>query len=172
MKKQLSAALYSGIIIVGSMSSPAWAGCMAAKGKVANNALQGNATLGVVALELGDRKLKCAVSGIPQLVTPGGPNYRHTIVCDDQAAAGQPQSQITFDTFFVSDPVPTGYCEPGNPFGPVSFTFVERSIPDPATARGMFVNAVRESSALDITGAYNCNGGISMKFQGQICFPD
>ena len=172
MQKRLATVLGSGIIVMGSLANPAWAGCVTAKGKIANNALAGSATLGVAALELGAQKLKCAIAGAPQLVTPDGPNYRHTLVCDDQVGTGQPQSQITFDTFFVSQPVTTGQCQQNNPFGPVSFAFQERSIPDSATARGVFVGAVRETSQINITGDFNCNGGINMKFQGQICFAD
>jgi len=171
MSKKLSALVSSGIMIVG-FANPAWAGCVTAKGKIANNAQAGNSTLGVAALELGAVKIKCAVSGVPQLPSPTGPNYQHTLVCDDHVGTGLPQSQISLNTYFVSPPVATGYCSEGNPFGPVSFTFEERSIPIQGSGRGLFSNASPVTSAITITGDFNCNGGINMKFQGQICFPD
>jgi len=172
MKKKVSAAMGFGIIM-SSLASPVWADeCLIAKGKIANNAQAGGVTLGVAALNLGGQKLKCAVSGDPQGEAPGAPNYRHTLVCDDKVGTGEPQSQITFNTYFVSPPAPTGECPAGNPFGPFSFTFEELSIPDPATARGTFAGADPASSSITITGDYNCNGGINMKFAGTMCFTD
>ena len=171
MNKKISAILGSGLLIISSFTAPAWAEeCLKAKGKIANNVQDGGATLGVAAVKLGNKKLNCAVSGEPQGQIPNGPNFRHTLVCDDNAANGEPQSQITLNTFFVADPVPTGQCEEGNPFGPVPFSFVELSIPDPATARGNFVGVDPALSSITITGDYNCKGGINMKFDGLLCF--
>ena len=170
MNKKISAVLGSGIIIISSLASPVWAECVEVKGKIANNAQAGGATLGVAALNMGGEKFKCAVSGDPQPMIPGGPNFRHTLVCDDKVGADEPQSQITLNTFFVSELAVSGYCPPENPFGPVSFSFEELSIPDPVTVRGEFVGVDPETSSITITGDYNCNGGITMKFNGQLCF--
>ena len=175
MNKKVSAVLSSGIIIMSSLASPAWADeCLKAKGNIANNAQAGGVTLGVATLKLGDENFKCAVSGDPQLSDPNAfppqPNYRHTLVCDDKVGAGEPQSQITFNTFFASEPVNTSDCDMYNPFGPHSFTFEELSIPDPATARGAFVGVDPSMSSITITGDYNCSGGINMKFKGEMCF--
>ncbi|RLA43036.1 MAG: hypothetical protein DRR06_13050 [Gammaproteobacteria bacterium] len=181
MNKKISAVLGTGIIIISSLASSVWAECngveVSVKGKIANNAQAEGATLGVAALNMGGEKFKCAVSGDPQPLMPEGPNFRHTLVCDDKVGADEPQSQITLNTFFVSPLVVTGYCpdiEEGvpNPFGPDSFTFEELSIPDPATARGVFVGADPSDSSITITGDYNCNGGINMKFNGVMCFTD
>ena len=169
MNKKLSAVLSSGLIMFGSLASNGWAACVIAKGKIENNATSGSTTLGVAALALGNMKLKCAISGVAQL--PGGPNFLHTIVCDDDVAVGQPQSQITLATTFLAQPVPTGACAANNPFGPVSFTFREGSVPIPNTGRGVFAGA-NTLGQIIITGNYNCNGGINMKFEGQVCYPD
>ena len=171
MKKKVSAALGFGIIM-SSLASPVQADeCLNAKGKIANNAQPGLNTLGVAALNMGGQKMKCAVSGDFQSNTPGVVNYRHTLVCDDKVGDGEAQSQVTFDTSFLSPQVPTGACPEGNPFGPFSFTFEEISIPDPDTARGSFVGVnAEESSFIIITGDYNCDGGINMKFNGMMCF--
>jgi hypothetical protein len=171
MNKKVTAVLGSGIIIISSFANLAWAEeCVVAKGKIANNVQSGGATLGVAALNMDGKKFKCAVSGEPQAQAPGAPNFRHTLVCDDKVGAGEPQSQITLNTFFVSPLAPTGACDDGNPFGPASFTFEERSIPDPATARGAFVGVDPTMSSITITGDYNCNGGINMIFEGLMCF--
>jgi hypothetical protein len=172
MNKRVSAVLGSGIIIMSGLASPAWADkCLDVKGRIANNAQAGGTTLGVAALIMGNQKFKCAVSGIPQAEVPEGPNFRHTLVCDDKVDAGAPQSQITLNTFFADQPEVAGICPEGedNPFGPVSFTFEERSHPDTATARGVFVGA-DPSKYITITGDYNCSGGINMKFEGMMCF--
>lgn len=171
MSKKISAALGSGVIIMCSFANPLWAGtCMSANGKIANNAQSGGATLGVAALSLDNKKYKCAISGVPQNPVPEGPNFRHTIVCDDKVGDGNPQSQITLNTFFTSPLVPTGACNEGNPFGPASFTFEEHSVPDPVTARGLFTGIDPSASSITITGDYNCAGGINMKFEGLMCF--
>lgn len=179
MNKKVSAVLGSGIIIMSSLANTAWASeCLNARGRIVNNAQAGGATLGVATLRLGEQRFKCAVSGDPQLSDPEAfppqPNYRHTLVCNDKVEDGEPQSQITFDTFFVSLPEPTGACPGGesNPFGPISFTFEELSIPDPTTARGTFVGVDRATSYINITGDYNCMGGIKMRFRGVMCFTE
>lgn len=171
MNRKVTAVLGSGLIAISSLANTAWAEeCLVAKGKIANNVQDGGATLGVAALNLDGTKYKCAVYGDPQAQAPGAPNFRHTLVCDDKVGAGEPQSQITFNTFFVSPPTPTGACPEENPFGPASFTFEELSIPDPVTARGAFVGVDSSMSSITITGDYNCNGGINMKFDGLMCF--
>ncbi len=148
------------------------AACFNTHGKITNNAQADSSSLGVAALKIGSDKFECAVSGIPQAMVPEGPNFRHTLVCDDHVSAEEPQSQITLNSFFTAPPSPTGTCPAGNPFGPVSFSFEELSIPDPATARGLFVGIDPARSAVKISGNYNCNGGITMKLKGAICFPD
>ena len=167
MKKKVSALLGFGIIITYSLANTAWAECANVKGKIANNAQTNGTTLGVASLKLDNQPFKCAVSGVPQPYSPDGPNFRHTLVCDDKVGDGEAQSQITFNTFFTSEPVPTGIICPG---GTPSFTFEELSIPDPTTARGAFTGADPSMSSITITGDFNCNGGINMTFNGMMCF--
>ena len=143
--------------------------CFAAKGKIANNAQPDGSTLGVAALNLGDHKLKCAVKGDPQAF--GGPDFKHTLVCNNSASNEDAQAQVTFDTIFLDTPVITGSCPKGSPGGPVSFSFIEKSIPVPSTARGAFVGITNEHGII-IKGNFNCMGGITMKFKGKICISD
>lgn len=171
MFNKLSVALCTGLILAGFMGH-ASAECLPASGKITNNAQQGGNTQGVVALNLDRQKLKCALIGVAQPETDNGPNFLHTLVCDDKALPDEAQSQLTLKTWFASAPVITGYCEGENPFGPVSFSFEEISIPDPITARGDFIGVTDNDSLISITGDYNCEGGITMKFDGQLCFSE
>ena len=171
MKKQVYTSVSSALILVSALANTASAGCVDVKGKIENNALAGNLTLGVAAMEFGAVKMKCAVYGVPQLPTPLGPSYQHTLVCDDDLGASAAHSQITVNTSFAAPPAVTGYCQPDNPYGQVSFDFREHSVPIPGTGRGKFANVIVDGSAIDITGSANCNGGINMKFQGRICTP-
>jgi len=183
MFKKISTVLGAGIIIMTGLISQASAGdyCLPAEGKITNNAQLGGNTMGVVALKLHGKKLKCALIGVAQPVIPGGPNYLHTLVCDNKASFDEAQSQVTLKTWFVSEPEMTGGCVEGNPSGPASFSFEETSIPDPSTARGEFIGIdgvdypsqiTGTDSYITITGDYNCAGGITMKFDGQLCFSE
>lgn len=170
---KLSVAVGASVIVMTGLVSQVSAECLDAKGKITNNA-QPDGTLGVVALKLDDKKLKCGIVGITQPTIPLGPNFKHTIVCDNKAAPREAQDQITFDTYFLTDPRDptywTGFCDEGNPFGPVPFSFKERSIPVLGTGRGAFEDVT--GGELIIEGDYNCDGGIVMKFRGEICLSD
>lgn len=186
MLKKISIVLGTGIIIMTGLISQASAGCMSAKGKITNNIQPDGNTMGVVALNLGGKKLKCALIGDLQDQPKFGiiedepkPNYLHTLVCDNKALLNDAQSQVTLKTWFVSEAEVTGICDEGNPSGPYSFSFEEISIPDPSTARGEFIGIdgvdypseiTGTYSYITITGDYNCAGGITMKFDGQLCF--
>ena len=172
MLGKLSVAVGAGLIVMNGFVSLASAECLTAKGRITNNAQLDGSTLGVVALNLDGNKLKCAIAGIRQ--PDGGPNFKHTIVCDNKAPTDAAQAQITFDTYFLTNPEDPSYhtkfCGLDNPYGLVSFSFEEISYADPLTARGAFEGAT--GGALFIEGEYNCDGGIVMKFEGDICFPD
>lgn len=146
------------------LSGAASAECLPAKGKITNNGQMDGSTLGVVALGLGANKYKCGIHGVPQN-TPY-PSFYHTVVCDDKAGAGQAQAQITFNTVVVSQSDVVA-CEPGSPGGPYSFSFDEVSTPIPATGRGAFSGVT--AGSISIQGHYNCQGGITMGFAGQLC---
>lgn len=169
MLGKLSVAVGAGVFIMTGLVSQASADCEIAKGKITNNAQLDGSTLGVVALKLGTDKHKCAIVGAPQFATP--PDFRHTVVCDNKAAHDEAQAQVTFNTSFLSAPTITGFCDEGSPGGPVSFSFEEISIPDPDTARGAF-QGVTDEGSITITGDFNCDGGIVMKFDGFMCFDD
>lgn len=143
--------------------------CLVATGKITNNAQPDGSTLGVAAVNLGDDKLKCAVKGDRQF--SGNPDFKHTIVCDNKTSDGDAQAQVTFNTSFLDAPVFTGFCPEGSPGGPISFSFIEESIPDSGTARGAFVGITNERGII-IKGDFNCMGGITMKFEGELCFSE
>ena len=172
MLGKLSVAVGASVIIMNGFVSQASAECLPAKGKITNNGQLDGSTLGVVALNLDGTKLKCAIAGIRQPL--GGPNFKHTVVCDNKAPTDAAQAQVTFDTYFLTDPTDpiyhTGFCGFDNPYGPVSFSFEEISYADPLTVRGAFEGAT--GGELFIEGEYNCDGGIVMEFKGEICFPD
>lgn len=161
-----SVAVSVSAIVLSVVVTQTSAACLSATGKIFNNLQADGHTLGVVALNLGDEKLKCAISGAPQV--PGPPNYLHTVVCDDKAAPGDAQAQVTFATSFAAAPVYTSACPAGSPGGPYAFTFVEISTPLPGTGRGAFDDV--SGGALNIQGQVNCQGGITMKFTGSVCF--
>ena len=167
----------TGIIILASLTSQASADndhCLSAKGKITNNAQAGGFTQGVATLKLGHKKLRCSIVGVSQQLIPGEPNFLHTVVCNNKALPNDAQSQLTLKTWFLSEPVVTGSCDKENLWGPVSFSFEEMSIPDPSSARGDFIGVTdtEEDGNIIIKGNYNCNGGITMKFKGQLCFAD
>lgn len=140
--------------------------CEDASGKITNNAQLGGSTLGVVALKLGQQKLKCGITGQPQAY-PSEYNFIHTIACDDKASTDSAQAQVSFNTKFTSQSNVTP-CPGGSPGGPISFSFEEVSTPILGSGRGAFKGVT--GGSLDITGNYNCDGGIVMKFDGQMCY--
>ena len=144
--------------------------CLPAKGKITNNGQPDGSTLGIVALNLGRDKYKCGLVGLPQPQIPNGPNFKHTTVCDNKASPDEAQAQVTFNTFFTAEPSNISSCPPGSAGGQVAFSFEEMSIPVEGSARGLFANIDAQASTLYITGDYNCDGGIVMTFDGELCF--
>jgi len=141
--------------------------CIAAKGKIFNNALIDGTTLGTVHLTFGNEKLKCGLRGIKKDGT-GQLNFDHTMVCDDDAGSDDPvHSQLLWDTtgYFTSDPESCN-----NPYAPdlVSFSFTEVSTPVIGTGR--FANVTRGQITVD--GTFFCTLAIDMEFSGQLCFDD
>ena len=90
MLGKLPVTVGASVIVMAGLVSQVSAECLTAKGKIANNGQLNGSTLGVVALNLGGNKLKCAIAGIPQ--PEGGPNFKHTVVCDNKAPAGAAQA--------------------------------------------------------------------------------
>ena len=164
---KLSVAVGASVIVMTGLVSQASAECFTAKGKITNNAQPDGTTLGVVALNLDKEKLKCGIVGVRPFVSP--PDFRHTVVCDNKASPDEAQAQVTFNTEFISAPTNFIPCPAGSPGGEYSFSFEERSTPDPLTARGTFQGVTDEGSII-ITGDFNCDGGIVMKFNGLMCF--
>jgi hypothetical protein len=169
MLGKLSVVVGAGVIAMSGFVSQASAECLTAKGKITNNGQPDGSTLGSIALNLGKEKFKCGIVGIRQFSSP--PDFKHTVVCDNKASSDEAQAQVTFNTSFLSAPTNVAPCPAGSPGGPVSFSFEEISTPDPATARGAFQGVTDEGSII-ITGDFNCDGGIVMKFNGLMCIND
>jgi len=93
------------------------------------------------------------------------------MVCDNKTSDEEAQAQVTFDTSFLEVPLNTGSCPTGSPGGQYSISFIEKSIPVPSTALGAFVGITNEHGII-IKGNFNCMGGITMKFNGKLCFSE
>ena len=101
MIAKFSVVATAGLIVMAGFVSQASAVCMDAKGKIANNGQLDGTTLGIVALRLGKDKHKCGIIGKPQSIV-GGPDFRHTVVCDNHAGSDEAQAQVTLNTRFLS----------------------------------------------------------------------
>lgn len=177
-----SSALATGALILGLTSAAvAQERCVPVKGKIVNNfaAADGSATLGVVALEYGEKKkalkLKCALSGVsagqPQ---PGVINFIHSISCDDAipVPAGDGSGVIPVHSSIVLYTTGT-IAAPATPTQ--EFTFTEVSVPIlDAPARGLFYGVT--GGQLQVEGAVykspvvGVPGSIDMKFKGEVCY--
>ena len=129
------------------------------KGKIFNNLMDGGMTQGVVALNIGDEKVKCAIVGIP--LPPDATfsmRFIHTVVCEDH-------SEISF----VTGGNPTGVLQVCSPEF-TAFSFLEVSTPDPTRpTKGLFKGVTE--GRLTIKGTVNCQLEIDMTFQGYAIFP-
>ena len=129
------------------------------KGKIFNNLMADGRTLGVVALNLDDEKIKCAIAGDP---LPPDANFSikfvHTVVCEDH-------SQISL----LTQGNVTGFLQVCSPDF-AAFSFREVSFPDlTRPSKGLFAGATRGS--LTITGTVNCQLEVDMKFEGYVYLP-
>lgn len=129
------------------------------KGKIFNNLKEDGRTLGVVALNLENKKIKCAIVGDP---LPPDANFLvkfvHTVVCEDH-------SEVTFLTRGNI----TGILPPcASDF--VAFSFLEVSTPDlTRPSKGLFEGI--SGGSLTITGTVNCQLEIDMTFEGYAYLP-
>jgi hypothetical protein len=129
------------------------------KGKIFNNLKDDGGTLGVVALNLNDEKIKCAIVGDP---LPPDANFSlkfvHTIVCEDH-------SQVSL----LSQGNVTGFLQICSPDF-AAFSFREVSTPDlTRPSKGLFEGIT--GGSLTITGTVNCQLEVDMKFEGYLLLP-
>lgn len=149
-------------------------------GKITNNGQApgaGFTTLGVVALQLGERprkpaSMKCGIIGVDAATAEEPFAFTHTLSCDDSVPVDlsyyglgtqMAHSQLTLDTY--GDIFPEGSCFPlpGN-----QLSFIEHSTPSADnTGRGLFTGVTE--GELTIEGTVNCLGSIDMKFDGYVC---
>lgn len=163
------------LVLMTAASSVAYAKCLPAYGRITNNAQLDQTTLGVVTMKLGAQILQCGIVGKPNGYTEAKlPKFIHTIVCDDKASDEAPQGQVSFDTS-VTDLKPTtdpgtcgipNYSAIGAPFEFEEQTTVITNDPN-HPARGIFSQAY--GGEIRVKGKFNCDGGIVMKFAGEIC---
>ena len=103
MRTKFSVVAAAGLVAMAGFVSQASAGCMDAKGKIANNGQLDGTTLGIVKMKLGKTdSYKCGIIGKPQDTSMGGPDFRHTVVCDNHAGSDEAQAQVTLNTRFLS----------------------------------------------------------------------
>ena len=132
---------------------------MTVKGKIFNNLMDGGMTQGVVALNIGDEKVKCAIVGIP--LPPDGSfsmKFIHTVVCEDHS-----------EVSFLTQGNPTGLLQVCSPEF-AAFSFLEVSTPDlTRPSKGLFEGIT--GGSLTVTGTVNCQLEIDMTFQGHVVLP-
>ena len=182
MMKRSAVALAIGTFLLGQVGSTfAAVHCVPVQGKITNNFIAADATLGVVAMEYGTKrdaiKLKCALVGAGQTVTPPADiHFIHTISCDDRL--------ITLRSFDGSGDVPVHSSivleTTGNVLPPATpgelFRFSETSVPIAGVgARGLFFGVTGGQIVVDgvvykgpVEGV---PGPIDMSFNGEACFP-
>lgn len=129
------------------------------KGKIFNNLMSDGKTLGVVALNLGNEKLKCAIVGDPLPFDPNFPlKFVHTVVCEDH-------SQLSF----LTQGNITGFLQVCSADF-AAFSFQEVSTPDlTRLSKGLFAGIT--GGNLTITGTVNCQLEVDMTFEGYACLP-
>jgi len=129
------------------------------RGKIFNNLMEDGRTLGVVALNLADKKIKCAIVGDP--LPPDADfavKFVHTVVCEDH-------SQVSF----LTQGNITGLLQVCSPDF-AAFSFLEVSTPDLSRpSKGLFEGIT--GGSLTITGTVNCQFEVDMTFEGYAVFP-
>jgi hypothetical protein len=138
-------------------------------GKIFNNAVASDKTLGTVHLRLGDdAKMKCGIVGQATGGSGGSFQYVHTFVCDDRvtlAPGYSVHSQLTLNTVGAF----TSLQACSAPEGAITGTFEETSTPVPNTGRGIFAGV--ERGTIKIKGTIGCLSAIDMSFSGEVCLP-
>jgi len=182
MLKPLSILFTATVLALGSLSQagaqecPEGTSATSLKGKIYNNGVAANETLGVAHLTLGQReKMKCAVHGVGGVTPAGEIDFFHTIVCDDSVEVLNPyigqvetvHSQLTLHTTGTAD---FELCIPGVPAAGTHGTFDETSVAVPGTGRGIFQGVT--VGALEVQGTTNCLFSIDMAFAGSACLPE
>jgi len=181
MTKHSSIAVTAALLLaVPTGSAFAADSCVPLQGKISNNAVSAQNTLGVVALEYGPKqgglKLKCALTGAAQQATPPADmHFIHTISCDDKV--------ISVPTYDNSGDVPVHSSivldTVGNVLAPLKadelFRFTETSAPIVGVgARGLFFGVT--GGQLSVQGIVykspvpGVPGSIDMTFSGQVCY--
>jgi hypothetical protein len=180
MMKRSAVALAIGTLFVGLNSAFGSTTCVPVQGKITNNFIAADATLGVVAMEYGAKhnaiKLKCALAGAGQQVTPPADvHFIHTISCDDKlisVPAFDGSGEVPVHSSIVLDTT-------GNVLPPVSatelFRFTETSVPIVGVgARGLFYGVT--GGQINVQGiVYKSSmpgvpGPIDMTFSGEACY--
>lgn len=183
MMKRSAVALAISSLLIGHVN-PAIAAttCVPVQGKVNNNFIAADSTLGVVAMEFGSKgsalKLKCALVGAgQQVIPPADIHFIHTISCDDKLIslpAFDGSGEVPVHSSIVLETV--GNVLPA--VGPTElFRFRERSVPIVGVgARGLFYGVT--GGQIDVEGVVyksplaGVPGSIDMTFSGQTCFAE
>jgi hypothetical protein len=179
MTKTSSIVVATCLLLGTSVGSAAAAGlCVPLQGKITNNFISGNSTLGVVALEYGFKrsslKLKCALVGTGQEAAPGTIHFIHTISCEDKLIslpAYDGSGEVPIHSSIVLDTVGT-LLPPGD--DNELFRFRETSVPTSVGARGLFFGVTGGQLTVDgivyKSPVEGIPGSIDMSFSGQACY--
>jgi hypothetical protein len=176
-----SAVVVATCLLLGTSIGPASAAglCVPLQGKITNNFISEDSTLGVVALEYGFKrsslKLNCALVGAAQEAAPGQIRFIHTISCDDKLItlpAYDGSGEVPIHSSIVLDT--TGNILPPRRANEL-FRFQETSVPIVGVgARGLFFGVT--GGQLSVEGIVykspveGIPGSIDMSFSGQACY--
>ena len=175
---QLTLASVATAMLIGSVQVAATEGAtcnnvakVPVRGKILNNAQPpapmnpGFSPLGVARIS-GSPPVGRLVCGIVGMAT--GPfSFIHTLSCADsiETPYGPAHSQLTLATSgdFTAPPV---YCNGVDDSAGISAPFLETSIPQPGSGRGVFTNAI--GGKITLRGSIECTGAIDMQFRGTV----
>jgi hypothetical protein len=143
------------------------------KGKIFTNAVSPGTTLGTAHLKLLNGKSpKCGIMGSGGVGLDGTVHFVHQLVCDDSLSVTNPytgrvetvHSQLTLNS---SGTGAFHACVPNVPEAGSYGTFDETSTP--VSGRGMFQGVT--AGLMNTRGTINCQFGIDMEFEGEVCLP-
>lgn len=178
IKNHLSFATVSVLVALGGQAQaasmcPADTTPLVLKGKIFTNAVSPGTTLGTAHLKLLNGKSpKCGIMGSGGVGLDGTVHFVHQLVCDDSLSVTNPytgrvetvHSQLTLNS---SGTGAFHACVPNVPEAGSYGTFDETSTP--VSGRGMFQGVT--AGLMNTRGTINCQFGIDMEFEGEVCLP-
>lgn len=143
------------------------------KGTIFSNAVSPGTTLGIAHLKISHGKnLRCGILGSGGVGLDGTTKFVDQLVCDDSLSVANPytgraetvHSQLTLNTSGTGAFYP---CVHNVPAAGSYGTFDE--ISTPISGRGRFQGV--KAGLINNRGTINCQFGIDMEFEGEVCLP-